>query len=106
MRISRHDLRRRYSNSLVIDAGSHFTLRACSQAIVMVVLVMMVMIASNDGIVMVILTVMLAVIVMLGMVMMNHHALPLSSLQLLSYIPSSATISESTSLDYGLWFCT
>ena len=32
MRISRHDLRRRYSNSLVIDAGSHFTLRACSQA--------------------------------------------------------------------------
>jgi hypothetical protein len=28
MRISRHDLRRRYSNSLVIDAGSHFTLRA------------------------------------------------------------------------------
>jgi hypothetical protein len=103
MRISRHDLRRRYSNSLVIDAGSHFTLRACSQAIVMVVLVMMVMIASNDGIVMVILTVMLAVIVMLVMVMvmMNHHALPL-----LSYIPSSSTISESTSLDYGLWFCT
>jgi hypothetical protein len=33
MRISRHDLRRRYSNSLVIDAGSQFTLRACSQAI-------------------------------------------------------------------------
>ena len=32
MRISRHDLRRRNSNSLVIDAGSHFTLRACSQA--------------------------------------------------------------------------
>jgi hypothetical protein len=32
MRISRHDLRRSYSNSLVIDAGSHFTLRACSQA--------------------------------------------------------------------------
>jgi hypothetical protein len=32
MRISRHDLRRRYSNSLVINAGSHFTLRACSQA--------------------------------------------------------------------------
>jgi hypothetical protein len=32
MRISRHDLRRRYSNSLVIDAGSQFTLRACSQA--------------------------------------------------------------------------
>jgi hypothetical protein len=32
MRISRHDLRRRYSNSLVIDAGSEFTLRACSQA--------------------------------------------------------------------------
>ena len=32
MRISRHDLRCRYSNSLVIDAGSHFTLRACSQA--------------------------------------------------------------------------
>jgi hypothetical protein len=32
MRISRHDLRRRYSNSLVIDAGSHFTLRACLQA--------------------------------------------------------------------------
>jgi hypothetical protein len=32
MRISRRDLRRRYSNSLVIDAGSHFTLRACSQA--------------------------------------------------------------------------
>jgi hypothetical protein len=26
-------LRGRYSNSLVIDAGSHFTLRACSQAI-------------------------------------------------------------------------
>jgi hypothetical protein len=33
MRISRHDLRRRYSNSLVIDAGSQFSLRACSQAI-------------------------------------------------------------------------
>ena len=32
MRISRHDLRRRYSNSLVIDAGSQFSLRACSQA--------------------------------------------------------------------------
>jgi hypothetical protein len=32
MRISRYDLRRRYSNSLVIDAGSRFTLRACSQA--------------------------------------------------------------------------
>jgi hypothetical protein len=32
MRISRHDLRRRYSNSLVIDAGSQFNLRACSQA--------------------------------------------------------------------------
>ena len=32
MRISRHDLRHRYSNSLVIDAGSDFTLRACSQA--------------------------------------------------------------------------
>ena len=32
MRISRHDLRRRYSNALVIDVGSHFTLRACSQA--------------------------------------------------------------------------
>jgi hypothetical protein len=32
MRISRHDLRRRYSHSLVIDAGSQFTLRACSQA--------------------------------------------------------------------------
>jgi hypothetical protein len=32
MRISRHDLRRRYSNPLVIDAGSHFTLRTCSQA--------------------------------------------------------------------------
>jgi hypothetical protein len=32
MGISRHDLRHRYSNSLVIDAGSHFTLRACSQA--------------------------------------------------------------------------
>jgi hypothetical protein len=25
-------LRRKYSNSLVIDAGSHFTLKACSQA--------------------------------------------------------------------------
>jgi hypothetical protein len=35
IRISRHDLRRRYSNSLVIDAGSLFTLRACSQAIIM-----------------------------------------------------------------------
>jgi hypothetical protein len=34
MRISRHDLRRRYSNSLVIDAGSQFSLRACSQAII------------------------------------------------------------------------
>jgi hypothetical protein len=33
MRILRHDLRRRYSNSLVIDAGSQFSLRACSQAI-------------------------------------------------------------------------
>jgi hypothetical protein len=32
MRISRHDLRRRYSNSLVMDAGSQFSLRACSQA--------------------------------------------------------------------------
>jgi hypothetical protein len=32
MRILRHDLRRRYSNSLVIDAGSQFSLRACSQA--------------------------------------------------------------------------
>jgi hypothetical protein len=32
MRISRHDLRRRYSNLLVIDAGSQFSLRACSQA--------------------------------------------------------------------------
>jgi hypothetical protein len=32
MRISRQDLRRRYSNSLVIDAGSQFSLRACSQA--------------------------------------------------------------------------
>jgi hypothetical protein len=32
MRISRHDLRRRYSNSLVIDAGSQFSLRACSKA--------------------------------------------------------------------------
>jgi hypothetical protein len=32
MRISRHDLRRRYPNSLVIDAGSQFSLRACSQA--------------------------------------------------------------------------
>ena len=32
MRISRHDLRRRYSNSLVIDAGSQFNLKACSQA--------------------------------------------------------------------------
>jgi hypothetical protein len=32
MRISRHDLRRRYSNSLVIHAGSQFSLRACSQA--------------------------------------------------------------------------
>jgi hypothetical protein len=32
MRISRHDLRRRYSNSFVIDAGSQFGLRACSQA--------------------------------------------------------------------------
>ena len=32
MRISRRDLRRRYSNSLVIDAGSQFSLRACSQA--------------------------------------------------------------------------
>ena len=32
MRISRHDLRRRYSNSLVIDASSQFSLRACSQA--------------------------------------------------------------------------
>jgi hypothetical protein len=32
IRISRHDLRRRYSNSLVIDAGSQFSLRACSQA--------------------------------------------------------------------------
>jgi hypothetical protein len=31
MRISRHDLRRRYSNSLVIDAGSQFSLRACSR---------------------------------------------------------------------------
>jgi hypothetical protein len=30
MRISRHDLRRRYSNLLVIDAGSQFSLRACS----------------------------------------------------------------------------
>ena len=27
MRISRHDLRRRYSNLLVIDAGSQFSLR-------------------------------------------------------------------------------
>jgi hypothetical protein len=34
MRISRHDLRRRYSNSLVIDTGSQFSLRACSQATV------------------------------------------------------------------------
>jgi hypothetical protein len=32
LRISRHDLRRRYSNLLVIDAGSQFRLRACSQA--------------------------------------------------------------------------
>jgi hypothetical protein len=32
MRISRHDLRRGYANSLVIDAGSHFTLRVCLQA--------------------------------------------------------------------------
>ena len=32
MRISRHDLRRRYSNSLVIDAGSQFSLRARWQA--------------------------------------------------------------------------
>jgi hypothetical protein len=32
MRISRHDLWRRYSNSLVIDAGSQFSLRTCSQA--------------------------------------------------------------------------
>jgi hypothetical protein len=32
IRISRHDLRYRYSNSLVIDAGTQFSLRACSQA--------------------------------------------------------------------------
>ena len=32
MRISRHDLRRRYSNSLVIDVGSQFSLRARWQA--------------------------------------------------------------------------
>ena len=32
MRISRHHLRRRYSNLLIIDAGSQFSLRACSQA--------------------------------------------------------------------------
>jgi hypothetical protein len=33
MRISRPDSRRRYSMLYVISAGSHFTLRACSQAI-------------------------------------------------------------------------